>query len=265
MEYKDIILEKEQGIATITLNRPEKLNAVSLAMREDLKRALREVRDDDDIRVLIVTGAGRGFCSGADVGATMDTVVRGEVKRESRTIVHEPISPYVLQLAKLEKPTIAAVNGAAVGVGLSIALACDIRIASENARIGPNWVRYALPPDGGGSYFLPRLVGMAKTLELVFTGDMIGAPEAERIGLVNRVVPADELMKATKELAEKIAKGPPITIELIKRAVYRGLYNDLESQIHFETYVAAIAARTEDHQEGVKAFAERRQPVFKGK
>ena len=264
MAYKDIILEKEGGIATITLNRPEKLNAISMLMREELGEVIEEVRADDSIRAVIVTGAGRGFCVGADIGAVIGGKIGIELKEESRRIRLKPLGWYVLNLAKLEKPTIAAVNGVAAGIGLSIALACDIRIASEAARFGAVWVRLALTPDGGATYLLPRILGIAKALELMFSGDIIDAWEAERIGLVSRVVPPDELMKVTKELAGKIAKGPPITMELTKRAVYRGVENDLDSQINFETYIGNLVRATQDHQEGVKAYMEKREPQFKG-
>jgi 2-(1,2-epoxy-1,2-dihydrophenyl)acetyl-CoA isomerase len=265
VEYETVILEKEGAVATLTLNRPDRLNAISPQMRDDLRDALTEVREDDDIRVLIVTGAGRGFCSGADVEALLGARAAGELKKASRTTIYEPLGPYVIQLKKLEKPTICALNGVAVGVGLSLALACDIRIASENASLRPMWVRTAITPDAGATYALPRIMGTAKALELLFTGEPVNAQEAERSGLVNRVVPADELMKAAKELADKIAKGPPIAIELIKRAVYRGIESDFDSQTYFETYIGKISELTEDHHEGILAFKEKRVPVFKGK
>jgi 2-(1,2-epoxy-1,2-dihydrophenyl)acetyl-CoA isomerase len=203
------------------------------------------VREDDDVRVLIVTGAGRGFCAGADVEALLGARAAGELKRSSRNTIHEPLGPYVIQLKKLEKPTICALNGVAVGVGLSLALACDIRIASENATLRPMWVKTAITPDAGATYALPRIMGTAKALELLFTGEAVNAQEAERLGLVNRV-------------------GPPIAIELIKRAVYRGIESDFDSQTYYESYVGKISELTEDHHEGIQAFKEKRDPVFKG-
>jgi 2-(1,2-epoxy-1,2-dihydrophenyl)acetyl-CoA isomerase len=247
VEYETIILEKEGAIATLTLNRPDRLNAISPPMRNDLRDALKEVREDDDIRVLIVTGAGRGFCAGADVEALLGARAAGELKRSSRNTIHEPLGPYVIQLKKLEKPTICALNGVAVGVGLSLALACDIRIASENASLRPMWVKTAITPDAGATHALPRIMGTAKALELLFTGEAVNAQEAERLGLVNRVMPADELMNAAKELAGKIAKGPPIAIELIKRAVYRGIESDFDSQTYYESYVGKISELTEEY------------------
>jgi 2-(1,2-epoxy-1,2-dihydrophenyl)acetyl-CoA isomerase len=264
LDYETVILEKEGAIATLTLNRPDRLNAISPQMREDLMDSLKEVREDDDIRVLIVTGSGRGFCAGADVEALLGARASGELKKKSRLTYHDPLGPYVIQLRKLEKPTICALNGVAVGVGISLALACDIRIASENASIRPMWVRTAITPDAGATYALPRIMGTAKALEKLFTGEAIDAQEAERLGLVNSVVTQDELITAAHELAAKIAKGPPIAIELIKRAVYEGIERDFDSQTYYETYVGKITELSEDHHEGIQAFKEKREPDFKG-
>lgn len=264
--YEDAIFEKEDGIATLTLNRPERLNALSPGIREALIRAVQEVDKDEDTRVLIITGAGRGFCAGADVGAlggAPDQIRSGEVGRKG---IMGPLSLPVLRLARLEKPVIAAVNGVAAGAGFGLAMACDIRIASENARFISVFVRRGLPVEWGLSYFLPKAVGLSRALQIMWTGDAINAAEAERIGLVNKVVPADELMSEAKELARKLAKGPPIAIELIKRTVYTGLEsNNLMAQLGFETYVAGICARTEDFREGVKAFLEKREADFTGR
>lgn len=263
--YEDAIFEKEEGIATLTLNLPERLNALSPGIRQALLRAAEDVAGDDDTRVLIITGAGRAFCSGADVrGLAGEVEIRsGEVGRRG---IMGPLSLPVLRLSQLEKPVIAAVNGVAAGGGFGLAMACDIRIASENARFISVFVRRGLPVEWGLSHFLPRAVGLAKALELMWTGEAIDAREAERIGLVSKVVPPDELMKETKALASKIAKGPPIAIELIKRAVYTGLQsNNLAAQLGYETYAASVCVRTEDFQEGVKSFLEKREAQFKGK
>jgi len=262
MTYGDMILEKEDGIAILTLNRPEKLNAISMEMREGFAKVVEEVCNDDEIKVLIITGAGRGFCSGADVGGQMARV--SEEVKIPRSFLLEPLGAFLLPIRNLGKPTIAAVNGIAAGIGLSLALLCDIIIASDQARFSAIWVKRALIPDGGATYLLPRIVGTGKALELMFTGDIIDAKEAERLGLVNRVVPHQDLMKEAKELAGKIAKGPPITLELTKRAVYKSLQNDLERQLDFETYAQNICLGTDDHKEGVKAFLEKRDPVFRG-
>lgn len=263
--YQDAILEKEEGIATLTLNLPERLNALSPEIREALLRAAEDVAGDDDTRVLIITGAGRAFCSGADVrGLAGQTEIRsGEAGRRG---IMGPLSLPIWKLSNLEKPVIAAVNGVAAGAGFGLAMACDIRIASENARFSSIFVRRGLPVEWGLSHFLPRAVGLAKALEIMWTGDMIDAREAERLGIVSKVVPHDNLMKETRALATKIAKGPPIAIELIKRTVYAGLQsNNLVAQLGYETYAAGVCARTEDFQEGVKAFLEKREAVFKGR
>lgn len=263
MKYQDIILEKEDGIATLTLNRPDKLNAISVAMREELPEAIDEVRGDDDVRVLVVTGAGRGFCSGADVGGQAARIAGEEVTKSRRSIL-APLGIWGFPLVELEKPTIAAVNGVAAGAGVSIALLCDIRIAAQSARFTAAWVRRGLIADVGATYFLPRIVGVEKALELMYTGDIIDVREAERIGLVSRVAPDDDLMKVTRELATKIAKGPPIAIELMKRAVYRDILSDLGTKLDFETYAQNVCYQSEDYKEGVSSFFEKREAHFKG-
>jgi 2-(1,2-epoxy-1,2-dihydrophenyl)acetyl-CoA isomerase len=263
--YEDSIFEKEEGIATLTLNLPERLNALSVGIREALLRAAEDVAQDDDTKVLIITGTGRAFCSGADVRglAGVAEIRSGEAGRRG---IMGPLSLPALRFSQLEKPVIAAVNGVAAGAGFGLAMSCDIRIASENARFISAFVRRGLPVEWGLSYFLPRAVGTAKALEIMWTGEAIDASEAGRIGLVSKVVPPDDLMNEARGLAAKLAKGPAIAIELIKRAVYAGLQsNHLASQLGYETYAAGVCVRTEDFQEGVKAFMEKREAVFKGR
>ncbi|MBI2856729.1 MAG: enoyl-CoA hydratase [Chloroflexi bacterium] len=254
----EIVLERDGSVAILRLNRPEKLNALTMANRAEIQHMIDRVRSDDEIRTLIITGTGRGFCAGADMGAADSGAV------VSRRDILEPVGRTPVVIAGLEKPTIAAVNGVAVGAGLSIALACDIRIAAENARFGAMWVKRGLMPDGGTTYYLPYLLGMSRALELMYTGDMVEAREAERIGLVSRVVPLDQLMETARGLAHKIAKGPPIAIELIKRAAYKALYERLEAQMEFETYGVRVCEATQDHKEGIRSFVEKREPDFKG-
>jgi 2-(1,2-epoxy-1,2-dihydrophenyl)acetyl-CoA isomerase len=261
VEYEGFFVEKEGAIATLVLNRPERLNALLPTLILDFPRAIEDVRKDDDIRVLIMTGAGRAFCAGGDVSTKGSGKTYQELsQRWSRFL----IGPVAMSLRNLEKPTIAAINGAAVGAGVSLFLACDIAIASENARFGLAFVKVGLVPDAGATYFLPRKVGIAKAIELMCTGDMIDAKEAERIGLVSRVVPHDKLMEEVKKLAEKLAKGPPIAIGLIKRATYKSLDNNLEQQIDFEDFAQSLCFKTEDHKEGARSFMEKREANFKG-
>lgn len=265
MQYEGFTLQKEEGIAILTLNRPEKLNALTKRMFEtDLPDVFAKVRQDDDIKVFIITGTGRGFCSGADVSelATGAVVGRGG----ARWLLVEPFGGSLVNgLRKIEKPVLAAINGVAAGAGLSLAMLCDIRIASETARFSLAFVLRGLIPDCGATYTVSRQVGTSRALELMFTGDIIDAKEADRIGLVNRVVPQDKLMPVTKELAMKIAKQAPIAVAMIKQAAHKGVDNSLEQQLDFESFAQELCLGTEDHKEAVKAFLEKREAVFKGK
>ena len=261
MDYQALILSKENGIATITLNRPEVLNALNTKLSEELRIAIDDVEKDNTVRVIVITGAGRGFCAGGDMKdvpiSTDDMVATTEALEEwHRTL---------LSIRHLEKPVMASINGVAVGAGLDLALMCDIRIASENARFGEAYVRVGGVPDSGGTYLLPRLIGLAKACEMLSTGDIINAGEAERIGLVNRVVPAEKLESVTKELATKIAGGLPISIGLIKRAIYTNDNQDLESALRYVALITGLCLETEDTKEGAAAFVEKRPPVHKGR
>jgi 2-(1,2-epoxy-1,2-dihydrophenyl)acetyl-CoA isomerase len=265
MEGKDIIYEKADRIATVTLNRPESRNAMGGTLSAELGQALEEANRDDEVGVLIITGAGKGFCSGADLsslGSSSRQVGRGLV---SRSPAAGGISSFALQLQNFEKPVIAAVNGAAAGAGLSLALACDIRIASDRARFTQIFIKRGLVPDTGSSYFLPRIVGMERALQMVLTGDILDAQQALEYGLVSRVVLHDELMKEARDLAGKLAAGPPVALKLAKRAGYKGATSDLASALEFEGYLQGVCFGTEDFREGVSAFLEKREPNFTGK
>jgi len=264
VEYEAIIYEKNNGIATITLNRPDKLNAINGTMSVELERALESANADDEVKVLILTGAGRGFCSGADL-----TTLGGSATTTSRHLVGKSpaaggIRSYTLQIQNFEKPVIAAINGPATGAGLSIALACDIRIASDMARFSQIFIRRGLVPDTGSTYLLPRVVGMARACEMVFTGDILDAEQAKEFGLVSRIVPHNNLIKEARDLATKIAAGPPVAMKLAKRALYKGATTDLPSALEFEGFMQGICFTTEDFHEGVSAFLEKRNPEFKG-
>ncbi len=263
MNYKTIILEKKEGIATITLNRPEKLNAWSAQMGEEFLEALNDIDNDNMVRVVVITGAGRAFCAGADVGG-FDAAIKAELSPAQR--VRNETKKDVLGCTVIRRmlvPFIASINGPAVGVGLTLPLACDIRIASDKARMGAIFSRMGLIPEFGSTYNLPQIVGIAKACELVFTGKIIEADEAERIGLVNQVVPHDDLQTVTMDLARSIAQGPPLAIQMAKLSLYQGLDANFQNQSIWERLVQNYLKYTEDHKEGVRAFLEKRQPAFK--
>ncbi|UCH43050.1 MAG: enoyl-CoA hydratase [Dehalococcoidales bacterium] len=264
MDYEDIIYKEENGIATMTLNRPDRMNSFSPAMSDSMYRVVESVAVNDEVRVLVITGAGRAFCAGADVKAMAEGFNRPTARQERpKEASSGRISLHVL-MQKCEKPIIAALNGDAVGGGLDLAMACDIRIASEKARFAELYIRRGIVPAAGGTYFLPRLVGIDKACQLIWTGDMIDAKEAERIGLVTMVVPHDELESATLELAEKLAKGPARAIQTSKRAIYDGLDMDLETTLKHVSSLTREIHQSEDHKEGARAFVEKREPVFRG-
>jgi 2-(1,2-epoxy-1,2-dihydrophenyl)acetyl-CoA isomerase len=259
--YQTLISERDGGIATITLNRPQALNALDLVMRRELASVLDEVEADEAARVVILTGAGGNFCAGGDVKtmrARRHTAAEGRARVESLNCI-------VLRLVDFPKPTIAMVDGYAVGAGSNLALCCDLIVASERARFGELFWKIGLVPDGGGTWLLSRVVGLARAKELIFTADVIDAAEAARIGLVNRVVPATELMATTRALADKIAAGPPAVLKMAKHMVNRAATSDLATALDLEAFSQGIAISSEDHQEGLAAFFEKRSPRFTGR
>lgn len=260
----ELRLEKDEGIATLTFNRPEKMNAMTTEMWLRLREIIEDVRRDEETKVLVMTGSGNAFCAGSDVVKRLAARVAGEQRDATRREKLEPVGYLASLINSMSKPIIGAINGVAAGAGISLALLCDIRIASEKARFGAAWVKIGLIPDLAATYLLPRTVGLDKALELMITGDVIGAREAERIGLVTRVVPDEDLLKVSTELARRIAQGPTIAIDFIKRAAYRGLFNTLDEQLDFESYAQNVCRGTEDHREGVAAFQEKRPPRFRG-
>ena len=269
MGYKTIILEREAGVAILTFNRPEKLNAWSIDLVDEMSDAIDEVSKDNNTKALIITGAGRGFCSGGDVQDELKNNPDGSIGAGFERVLQggkaTPLN-VIPQLHGMQKPVIAAINGVAAGAGFSCALACDLRIASEKAKFSAVFILRGLVPDAGMTYFLPKLVGAGKAYELVFTGEMIDAREAERIGLVNKVVPHGELMKTAEELAVKLAKRPPLALRYAKRAISKGLTEvDLASHLDYEAVLNGLCWATEDFKEGVKAYLEKREPIFKGK
>ncbi len=269
MTYEQILYTKQDGVATITLNRPERMNAFTDVMIREWAEALEDARVDSDVRVVILTGNGRGFCAGADLrsgsgigdggaGAPPTAASRRNWLRDG---VHAV--PRAVQL--LDKPYIAAVNGAAVGAGMDMASMADIRIASDSAKFAMSYVKVGLVPGDGGCYFLPRIVGMAKALEMIWTGDFVDAEEALRIGYVTKVVPADDLLGAAHELAMRLAAGPAVAIQLAKRLAYRSTTASWNEAFELAGQAMAIAQSTEDAREGPRAFVEARAPKFTGR
>jgi 2-(1,2-epoxy-1,2-dihydrophenyl)acetyl-CoA isomerase len=257
--YETIIVEKENGVATITLNRPQALNAFVPEMNKEVLDGLKEGEQDAAVRCFVITGAGRAFCAGQDL--------KGRTPGQKGSLgasLREKYNPMIRQIRQTEKIVIAAVNGVAAGAGCNLALACDLRVASEEAKFIQSFVRVGLAPDSGGSFILPRLVGLSKAMELLLLGDTIDAREAQRIGLVAKVFPAAEFAGSMKAVAEKIAGGPR-GMGLIKRALNHAMFPRLEADLEYEAYLQEIAGRSADYDEGVRAFLEKRPPVFRGK
>jgi len=259
-DTNEVLVEIDGAVGTLTLNRPERLNALIGSMRDQIADGLTALGEDETVRAVIVTGAGRAFCSGADV-AYLNQLLEGDQIEEARLLAEAGIR-VAHTIADMPKPVIAAINGAAAGAGTNLALACDIRIASEEAVIGQTFNRIGLHPDWGATYFTPRLVGPARAAELFFMGDLIEAAEAERIGLVNRVVPGDELMDSARGMAERLAAKPALPIRLAKRAVRMSLSSSLDEMLAYELEAQQACFRSEDAREGTRAFLEKREPRF---
>ncbi len=262
-DFETILFSASEAVATITLNRPEKLNAIGGPMREEILAALYNVENAGSLRVVILTGAGRGFCAGGDI----DNLKRlREAKDEAgfRDILSkgQAISRYIRSMSK---PVIAAVNGPCAGAGFSLALSCDIRIGSEKASFGPSFARVGLHPDWGGSWLLPRLIGSARSCELVFTGGMVSSREADRIGLVNRVVAPEELISSAEKLARSMARNPSGVLGLAKKSIHHSLGIDFEAAMARETEAQMECFHSEDFLEGVTAFLDKRPAEFKGR
>jgi 2-(1,2-epoxy-1,2-dihydrophenyl)acetyl-CoA isomerase len=266
METHDLLFDvDEKGIATLTFNRPDRLNALTSEMFDRLLPDLfRQVHEDDNIRLLILTGVGRGFCTGADVEERLQGITSGRLKLGLRYYC-ERVAQFSMGLADIAKPVIAAVNGQAAGVGFSLSLLADFRIASENAKFCAIFARRGMVPDGGMTRNLQMIVGYNKALELMMTADNIDAAEALRIGLVNQVVPPDQLIPATKTFAERFLKNAPFSLSFIKQAAQHGWSSNFNSQLEFESWGTAICRHSEDHKEGIDSFMQKRPAQFKGK
>jgi enoyl-CoA hydratase len=258
--FKSIIYEKAESIATITLNRPEVLNVFNAEVIEEVIEALRDAASDDNTRVVVLTGAGqKAFSAGADIKAM---VGMNALKARDLSLMGEKLC---LSLENFEKPVIAALNGYALGGGLEVTMACDFRIASENARVGQTEINSGLIPGWGGTQRLTRLIGRTKAMELVLTGKIIDARTAEQLRIVNMVVPADRFMEAVREFASELASKAPVAVKVAKALINKGADMGLDSALALEREGFGVVASTEDLQEGVKAFTEKRKPIFKGK
>lgn len=263
MQFSDIEYKKDGRIATITLNRPEVLNALSPTMIDEWVAAIESAKHDDDVRVLVVTGAGRGFCSGADVKALATTPDSLLIDRRDQ--MRKGIQRIPRALESFDKPYIASINGPATGASFDAATMADIRIASDRAKFAINHLRVARLSADGGYYFLTRILGVARTLELVMTSRSFDAEEALRLGYVTRVVPHDELPTATREWATQLAEGPPVAMQLAKRLIYHSLDVPLDKHLQDVERAWLLNETTEDFVEGPRALLEKRQPLFKGK
>jgi len=268
MTYEQITYEKSDGIATITLNRPERMNAFTPLMLDEWLAALTDAHTDDDVRVVLLTGTGRGFCTGADIsrgGEGLSLVDRSRSHVDNRNFLRDSVQRIPRMISILEKPYIAAINGAAVGAGMDMASMCDMRFAADTARFGMTYVRMGLIPGDGGCYFLPRIVGMARALDLIWSGRLFDAQEALAMGYVSAVVPADELLEYTREYAMRLVKGPGVAIQQAKRLAYRSQELSLDAALDLAQQAMFIAQSTEDSREGPRAFVEKREPEFKGR
>ena len=253
------------AVAWITLDRPEVLNALTVDNRRRLTALFGECSARDDTRAIVLTGAGRGFCSGADLRSSRGTNGPPPEPLEAARSMRDGAHDLILAMLECNKPIVGAISGVAAGVGVQMALACDLLVAAEDARFVQVFARRGIVPDGGAAFLLPRLVGLNRAKELLFLGDDLGAADAERIGLVNRVVPRDELMATTQALARRLASGPTQAIGLTKALVHRSLTVDLATSLELEAFYQAANARTEDAREGLMSFVERRAPTFKGR
>jgi 2-(1,2-epoxy-1,2-dihydrophenyl)acetyl-CoA isomerase len=259
MSFETVRWELADGVLTLTLDRPDVLNALNRTLKEELLAAFGAAAVDRDVRVVVLTGAGRAFCSGQDLSERLEADAP-----DLGTEIRERYIPLILAMRRLDKPIIGAINGSAAGAGCSLALACDLRIAAEGASFIQVFGRVGLVPDSGSSWFLPRLVGPARAAELVFTTEPLDAAAAERIGLVNRVVPAGRLLEEARALGARLARGAPMALALAKQELQRSLESDLETAMELEAELQSLAGRSKDHAEGVAAFLEKRPARFRG-
>lgn len=262
--YETVLYEvRDEGVALITLNRPDRLNSFGGSMREDIVAAFAAANADPAVRAIVMTGAGKAFCAGGDVKEMSQNLEAGG-KRTLKEKIDPARDATLLAIHESTKPVIAAVNGAAVGGGMNLALAADLRVASRGAVFAQSFVKRGLHPDCGGTFFLPRIVGTAKALELMWTGDVIEADEALRLGIVTRVLDPQQVLPEALALAVRIASGPPVAIRLTKRSVYQGVGGTLRDALAREAAAQNVCFETDDAREGALAFVEKRAPAFRG-
>src|SRR5579859_716510 len=261
-DFQHLLVAQDGAVLTVTMNRPEVLNAFNRLMLEEMVEVVETASRDMEVRCLVINGAGRAFGSGQDLSVFFDAHVRSEALDVSENL--QKYHRVVNLIRAMPKPVVAAIHGVAAGISLNIALACDLRIAADNARFTEAFARIGLVPDAGGAYFLPRLIGLAKALEMALLTDEVSAVEAERIGLINKCVPVAEFEAATQALAQRLAAGPTRTYGYIKELFYSTLDQDLPAVLDLEGKLQEIALTTEDHHEGVTAFLQKRRPKYSG-
>lgn len=263
MDYQNLLVSEANGVLTLTLNRPERLNAFTRDLLDELLAAFEAARSATSVRAVVLTGAGRGFCAGADLVAGSEAMMQ-EAAFSYSAMLKRHYNPLILLMRSLPKPILAAVNGVAAGAGMSLALACDLRLAAESASFTQAFVKVGLVPDSGSTWFLPKLVGPARALELMMTGRRVTADEALALGLANRVTPDSNLLAVTQEMAEGLASGPTVALGLIKAAYEFGVESSLAAALDYEADAQDVAGASTDHAEGVTAFLSKRSPSFRG-
>lgn len=261
MDFQTLLYEKDDMVGIITLNRPDRLNALNAKLKEELGLILDQVESDPEVRAVVLTGGEKAFCAGADIKERSKVQLSQSEAYSFRLKNHGLYN----KLEDLEKPVLAAVSGPAYGGGCELALCCDLRLASESARFAVPEVKLGMIPAAGGTQRLPRIIGVTKAKEMLYTGEPVDAGEAFRVGLVNRVLPVESLLDEARALAHKLAGNPPLPLKFAKRAVNIGMQLDIKSALDYESHCVALLTASEDRQEGFKAFVEKRKPVYRGR